>query len=82
MMDLKMPVLSGYEATARIRELNRNVIIIAQTANALNGEREKAMNAGFDEYITKPIKRETLITALHRFFSLTLIKNLQQVSKS
>jgi signal transduction histidine kinase/ActR/RegA family two-component response regulator len=68
MMDVKMPEMNGYEAVQRIRELNMNVIIIGQTANALSGEREKAMNAGFDDYITKPIKHELLISAVHRFF--------------
>lgn len=68
MMDIKMPEMNGYDAVREIRQLNGNVIIIAQTANALSGEREKAMNAGFDDYITKPIKHESLITAIHRLF--------------
>jgi signal transduction histidine kinase/ActR/RegA family two-component response regulator len=68
MMDVKMPEMNGYEAVQKIREFNRNVIIIAQTANALSGEKEKAMNAGFDDYITKPLKHEVLISAIHRFF--------------
>jgi len=79
MMDLKMPVMNGYDAVRHIRELNKNVIIIAQTANALTGEKEKAMNAGFDDYITKPIKREALITTIHRFFNLKPATVKQQV---
>ncbi len=68
MMDIKMPEMNGYDAVTNIREINKDVIIIAQTANALAGEKEKAMNAGFDEYITKPIQSETLITTIHRLF--------------
>jgi signal transduction histidine kinase/ActR/RegA family two-component response regulator len=77
MMDVKMPEMNGYEAVQQIREFNKNVIVIAQTANALSGEKEKAMNAGFDDYITKPLKFEVLTSAIHRFFKDYKTANFQ-----
>ena len=61
LMDIRMPEMNGYEATRRIREFNNDVIIIAQTAYALAGDREKVMKAGCNDYISKPIKAEILI---------------------
>lgn len=81
-MDLKMPVLNGYEAARQIRELNRNVKIIAQTADTGAGKKEKAMNGGFDDYITKPINRKTLTSAIHRFFQINPTCHLQEFSES
>ena len=58
LMDLKMPGMNGYDATREIRKFNRDVIIIAQTAFGLSGDKEKALEAGCDDYITKPINEE------------------------
>ena len=69
LMDIKMPVMNGYEATKQIREFNSDIIIIAQTAHALVGDREKAIAAGCDEYITKPINIETLIELINKLVS-------------
>ncbi|MGM0408445.1 MAG: hybrid sensor histidine kinase/response regulator, partial [Bacteroidota bacterium] len=66
LMDIQMPGLDGYAATRRIREFNKEVIIFAQTAYALPGDREKAMDAGCNDYITKPIKKEDLITLINK----------------
>ena len=59
-MDIQMPVMNGYEATRQIRKFNNDVIIIAQTAYALAGDREKAIEAGCNDYITKPINKNEL----------------------
>jgi CheY-like chemotaxis protein len=60
MMDIKMPAMDGLEATRRIRMFNSEVPIIAQTAFALQGDREKALEAGCSEYLTKPVNAEEL----------------------
>ena len=60
MMDIKMPGMDGYEATKKIREFNQEVVIIAQTAYALTGDREKAFEAGCNDYISKPIKKSRI----------------------
>ncbi|MEI6090187.1 MAG: response regulator [bacterium] len=54
-MDIKMPDMDGYTATRHIRQFNKNVVIIAQTAYGLTGDREKALAAGCDDYLSKPI---------------------------
>ncbi len=61
LMDLQMPVLSGLETTQRIRnELHSPVPIIALTANALEGEKKRCLEAGFDHFLSKPFKESTL----------------------
>jgi CheY-like chemotaxis protein len=69
LMDIKMPDMNGYEATRQIREFNKEVIIIAQTAFGLTGDREKAMEAGCDDYITKPIKKQELQALIQKYFN-------------
>ncbi|WP_223441223.1 response regulator [Polaribacter litorisediminis] len=66
LMDIKMPILNGYEATKKIREFNKDVTIIAQTAYALSGDNEKAIDAGCSDYITKPINKEILLQKLDK----------------
>ena len=68
LMDIKMPVMNGYEATRQIREFNKDVVIIAQTAIDYPEAREKAMQAGCNYYITKPIAKEMLINLLQNKF--------------
>jgi len=67
LMDIKMPVLDGIEATKRIRKFNKQVPIIAQTAFALTGDKEKALRAGCNEYISKPIQEENIIELINRY---------------
>jgi len=66
LMDIKMPGADGYEATRKIREFNRDVVIIAQTAYAMAGDREKSLEAGCDEYIAKPVRKKKLIELIHQ----------------
>jgi CheY-like chemotaxis protein len=67
-MDIQMPEMSGYEATRQIREFNKEVIIIAQTAYGFSGDREKAIEAGCNEYIAKPIKKAELLALILKYF--------------
>jgi len=68
LMDIQMPEMSGYEATRQIREFNKEVIIIAQTAYGFSGDREKAIEAGCNEYIAKPIKKAELLALILKYF--------------
>ena len=68
LMDIRMPILDGYEATRQIRKFNNQVVIIAQTAYGLAGEKEKAMQAGCNDYISKPINRILLLSLIQKYF--------------
>lgn len=69
LMDVKMPVMDGLEATRRIKEIRSELPIVAQTAFALSGDKDRILAAGCNEYITKPIRREALIEMINRFLS-------------
>lgn len=61
LMDIKMPLMNGLEATRLIKNERPDLPIIAITAHALEGDRQRALDAGCDEYITKPIRCEELL---------------------
>lgn len=68
LMDIQMPVMDGHEATRQIRKLGfKDIPIIAMTANAMKGDRELCLEAGMDDYISKPIKRETVFQILEKW---------------
>jgi CheY-like chemotaxis protein len=61
LMDIQLPVMDGYTTAKKIREFRKNMIIIAQTAYGLLGEKEKILDSGFDDYLIKPIFSQNLI---------------------
>jgi len=69
LMDLKMPEMDGYEAMHQIKDSKGKTKIIAQTAFAMSGEREEILEAGFDGYISKPIKISELLKLLEKNFT-------------
>jgi len=73
LMDVKMPEMDGYEATRLIRQFNNEVIIIAQTAFALTGDREKALAAGCNDYISKPYGKSLLMSLIEKHFKNSTI---------
>lgn len=64
LMDIQLPGIDGYTSARKIREFRENIIIIAQTAYALIGEKEKIIDSGFNDYIIKPIFAQNLIDKL------------------
>jgi CheY-like chemotaxis protein len=73
LMDIQLPVMDGYTSLNKIREFRKNIIVIAQTAYGLLGDKEKILNSGFTDYIIKPILSQNLIEKL-----VTNLKRHQQ----
>ena len=72
LMDVQMPELDGFAATARIRQLElghggHHISIVAMTAHAMDGDRQRCLDAGMDDYLTKPVNQEQLLNVLARF---------------
>ena len=70
-MDCQMPILNGFEATQIIRDREKteqkHVTIVAMTANAMSGDRELCLNAGMDDYVSKPLDRQVLHSVLTKY---------------
>lgn len=70
LMDCQMPVMDGFEACRQIRSMSeRQPVIIAVTANALVGERERCLNAGMDDYLSKPFQAEQLVSVVRKWMT-------------
>jgi CheY-like chemotaxis protein/nitrogen-specific signal transduction histidine kinase len=69
LIDMNMPLMGGVEATKLIREFNNKIIIIAQTANGMEKDREDAIAAGCSDYISKPINKIELLTLMQKHFN-------------
>lgn len=73
LMDIRLPDMNGYDATKKIREFNKEVVIIAQTAYALYGEKEKALTVGCTDYISKPLSRNFMGDLMIKYFSEKIV---------
>jgi len=68
LMDIQLPVMDGYTSAKKIREMGRNIKIVAQTAYGISGDMENMIASGFDDYILKPIYAGQLIDKLASYF--------------
>ena len=66
-MDIQLPELNGLQATKEIHKFKPNLPIISQTANAMSDDREKSLNAGSVDYISKPINKNKLLNMIEKY---------------
>lgn len=69
LMDIKMPIMNGFEATEVIRKSNKDIPVIATTAYAMNGDKENCLKAGCNDYISKPIRRNELFNVMNVYLN-------------
>lgn len=69
LMDLQMPEMNGYDATREIKKIYPEIIIIAQTAFAMSDDRSKALEAGCDDYLAKPIRSKDLLDTVNKYLN-------------
>jgi PAS domain S-box-containing protein len=69
LMDIRLPDLSGWDATREIKKFRPNLPVIAQTANAMLEDKQRSFAAGCDDYLTKPLPKDALLGAINRFFN-------------
>lgn len=75
LMDVQMPVMDGYEATISLREKGfKQIPIIGLSANAMKEDKQNAMDAGMDDYLTKPIKQKSLISLLMHYLKSATVE--------
>jgi CheY-like chemotaxis protein len=67
LMDIKMPVMDGLEATAKIKEAHPELPVIALTANAFDSDRQLALKAGCDDFLSKPVSSEKCLTMIEKY---------------
>lgn len=70
LMDLQMPEMNGYDATREIKKIYPNMIIVAQTAFAMSDDRTRAIEAGCDDYLAKPIRSKDLLETVNKYLNL------------
>ncbi len=67
LMDIRMPIMDGLEATMEIRKINPDIPIVALTANAFDSDRERALAAGCNDFIAKPIRKSDLLDLVQKW---------------
>ena len=69
-MDIRMPIMDGYTATRRIKKIRPTLPIVAQTAYSTEEDIQKALDAGCDDFVSKPVDRKVLKPILNKYFSV------------
>ena len=83
LMDVQMPEMDGFEATRSIRQLEQSdehIPIVAMTARAMSGDRERCLEAGMDDYVSKPVNRKVLEQTIERFADAQRSVSLRQLA--